>query len=171
MDYFINEAVKSRIHVSLQYRRINLESTLEIWKRLLQRIERENSLNEVEIKFGENELLTFAKKHYRACVGPDSTWNGRQIRNAFQTAIALARCDAMERGDKHISLKVENFKTIARNDLGFYNYDLNFATDEESGPEMLYRTSPYGEAYARATHAAREVELPKQANTSATRAI
>lgn len=51
-------------------------------------------------KIRRKEILKFAKDHYfelkKAGAG---SWNGRQIRNAFQTAIALAEFEAAERGD------------------------------------------------------------------------
>lgn len=46
------------------------------------------------MEFDRNELLDFANAHFEAHAATDgSTWNGRQIRNAFQTAIALGQDD------------------------------------------------------------------------------
>lgn len=42
----------------------------------------------------EQEILDFAKDHYRE--NEEGRWNGRQIRNAFQTAIALAEYEARD---------------------------------------------------------------------------
>jgi hypothetical protein len=51
----------------------------------------------VKIVFNKRDLLAFAERHYRSRVKEDATWNGRQIRNAFQTAIALGNYDRCKR--------------------------------------------------------------------------
>lgn len=85
----IDEAFKSRIHVSLRYPGIDLNATRQMWENILNRLEKENETAEVKIEFNREKLLTFAEQHYRRRVTCHSCWNGRQIRNAFQTALAL----------------------------------------------------------------------------------
>lgn len=87
----IDEAFKSRVHVSLRYPKVKLKATLDIWKGCLDRIEKDNQLRDIKIEFDRNELLEFAEEHYRQHHKKRTTWNGRQIRNAFQTAIALGQ--------------------------------------------------------------------------------
>ncbi|CAJ2507743.1 Uu.00g089290.m01.CDS01 [Anthostomella pinea] len=89
----IDEAFKSRIHVSLRYPRLRLQETQQLWEKTLARIERDNKRTKVQIKFDRGALLAFAKKHYNQHEETETTWNGRQIRNAFQTAIALGQYD------------------------------------------------------------------------------
>ncbi|KAI0450532.1 hypothetical protein F5B21DRAFT_425305 [Xylaria acuta] len=64
---------------------------------ILERISRDNAEEEVKIVFDKLDLLAFAGKHFRSQVKEDATWNGRQIRNAFQTAIALGNYDRCKR--------------------------------------------------------------------------
>lgn len=57
----------------------------------MNRFERDNATAEIKVNFKRDELLEFAKKHYYRHEGEGTTWNGRQIRNAFHTALALAQ--------------------------------------------------------------------------------
>ncbi|KAK8035089.1 AAA family ATPase y4kL [Apiospora rasikravindrae] len=97
----IDAAFKSRIHVSLRYPKVKLKSTLEIWKSTLNRIERDNEQQDIKVEFDRDELLEFAEEHFENHATTDgSTWNGRQIRNAFQTAIALGQYDRVAKIQK-----------------------------------------------------------------------
>ncbi|CCT75384.1 related to TOB3 (member of AAA-ATPase family) [Fusarium fujikuroi IMI 58289] len=89
----IDEAFKSRIHVSLAYPNIKLQETLHIWEGILNRLEKDNQTARIRVKFDRSALLSFAKRHYKCHESTSSTWNGRQIRNAFQLAISLGHHD------------------------------------------------------------------------------
>ncbi|KAK8065170.1 hypothetical protein PG997_011917 [Apiospora hydei] len=93
----IDEAFKSRIHVALRYDTIDYDATERIWQNLLRRIKRDNRNVEVKITFEEEELLDFAMEHFERHEKDESTWNARQIRNAFSTAIAMGQFDRLER--------------------------------------------------------------------------
>jgi hypothetical protein len=84
-----DEAFKSRIHISLYYPALDKRSTLKVWKMNLERTKKGKGNMEIN----ESEIIAFAKHHY-ATSGKVGRWNGRQIRNAFQTAIALAEYEA-----------------------------------------------------------------------------
>ncbi|KAK3376255.1 hypothetical protein B0T24DRAFT_217163 [Lasiosphaeria ovina] len=93
----IDEAFKSRIHVALRYPTIDLPSTEKIWNSLLNRLAKDNETSAVKIQFDRSTLLKFARDHYRKHEASDTTWNGRQVRNAFQTAIALGEFERLSR--------------------------------------------------------------------------
>ncbi|KAG0124130.1 hypothetical protein HOY82DRAFT_588070 [Tuber indicum] len=80
-----DEAFKSRIHISLYYPPLDRKAYLAVWDMNLTRTQ-EGKKN---IQVDRAEIRGYAKKHYKQL-----KWNGRQIRNAFQTAIALAEFDA-----------------------------------------------------------------------------
>ncbi|CUS14986.1 unnamed protein product [Tuber aestivum] len=80
-----DEAFKSRIHISLYYPPLDRKAYLAVWDMNLTRTQ-EGKKN---IQVDRVEILGYAKRHYK-----ELKWNGRQIRNAFQTAIALAEFDA-----------------------------------------------------------------------------
>ncbi|ETS78286.1 hypothetical protein PFICI_10348 [Pestalotiopsis fici W106-1] len=93
----IDEAFKSRIHVALRYDAIDAVSTKRIWNNLLDRIAMDNETSDVKIDFKKDKLLKFAVSHYKKYSSDGTTWNARQIRNAFSTAIAMGQYDRMER--------------------------------------------------------------------------
>jgi hypothetical protein len=109
---------------------------------MLDRIEALNAETPVKVVFSRDSLMNFADSHYRQHERTKSTWNGRQIRNAFQTAIALGRHDRLKRLKKKgmseeeaertgkrklmtVELTRENFLKIARMDKDFEDYLFN----------------------------------------------
>ncbi|KAK0740321.1 hypothetical protein B0T18DRAFT_431658 [Schizothecium vesticola] len=63
----IDEAFKSRIHISLCYPNTDLASTKQMWTDIMRRLEKENELAEIKVVFDKNKLLAFAEKHYKRC--------------------------------------------------------------------------------------------------------
>ncbi|KAI0020264.1 P-loop containing nucleoside triphosphate hydrolase protein [Xylariomycetidae sp. FL0641] len=153
----LDEAFKSRIHVSLQYPRLKLEDTRRIWNNTLNRIEKENATSKLRIRFDRSALLNFAEKHYKKHELAEATWNGRQIRNAFQTAVALGHYDRKkalraanltaeaaeasgERKWMSVRLKTENFRYIAKTAREFEDYLTSVrGPDVEVARENQYR--------------------------------
>lgn len=114
-----DEAFSSRIHISLHYPQLTLNATTEIFQlniRLIrERLQRKKRLFDIN----ESEILEYAKKYWTK--HEKMRWNGRQIRNACQTALALAEFDAG--GGDHekildpnaeIRLSVSHLETVAR---------------------------------------------------------
>ncbi|KAK3306395.1 P-loop containing nucleoside triphosphate hydrolase protein [Chaetomium strumarium] len=103
----LDEAFKSRIHVSLHYPPLNKHQTLEIFKvniRKLREIVKEkqklqdqlesNTTKQHKITIDAQSILHYAKWHFDVNEEtPEQRWNGRQIRNAFQIAYSLAQFD------------------------------------------------------------------------------
>ncbi|KAJ8107927.1 hypothetical protein ONZ43_g6580 [Nemania bipapillata] len=91
----LDDAFKSRIHLSLYYMPLDDEQMSSIFRmniRKLKEIEKERArmTNEDEIHILEHRILEFAAQHHEKSA-TSSRWNGRQIRNAFQIAVSLAR--------------------------------------------------------------------------------
>ena len=114
-----DDAFKSRIHLSLYYPELKLTPTLKVWKMNIART-REN-LRHVDIE--EDEILEFAEKQYKKAK-KDNTgrWNGRQIRNAFQTAIALAEWDLKIEKTKTAKLTRARFEKVEKASREFDKY-------------------------------------------------
>lgn len=121
-----DEAFTSRIHMSLYYPELNGEKTVEIFKINLKMIQERFVLRgrTIEIDFG---ITSFALQHFQD--HPKARWNGRQIRNACQTALALAEFEAQ--GNSHdtaakpalvVKLNVEHFKKVRNAYLEFTKY-------------------------------------------------
>ncbi|KAL1861690.1 hypothetical protein Daus18300_008658 [Diaporthe australafricana] len=91
----IDEAFKSRIHLSLYYPPLDLTQTREIFRlniNKLRDIERQRFqlTAKPELVIKEDDIIRFAEEHYNNPVDALGRWNGRQIRNAFQIASGLA---------------------------------------------------------------------------------
>lgn len=83
----IDEAFKSRIHLSLYYPPLNEDQTKKIWEINLQRIKQ----NRPNVQFEEEKILKWVSQQWRGRADErPQRWNGRQIRNACQTIAALA---------------------------------------------------------------------------------
>ena len=110
---------------------------------MLDRIERDNSKNTINIQFDRQELLRWAVENSRAVGSKIAAWNGRQIRNAFQIAIALASWERLEnlRGKElseeeaiilpeyqKVVLRASHFSTVARVVHDFESYSECYLT-------------------------------------------
>ncbi|KAL6884260.1 hypothetical protein HDV57DRAFT_494086 [Trichoderma longibrachiatum] len=129
----IDEAFKSRIHVSLYYDRLDLNQTEKIFQiniNKLNRMERdkENKLKESGVRYprlqiNQRSILEWARNYYNDAnrTGEFMQWNGRQIRNAFQVAASLARYDttkeALASGGEKVpcpTLGARQFQSVAQ---------------------------------------------------------
>lgn len=137
----IDEAFLSRIHMAFYYYAIDLSSTRMMWNNIIDRIERDNknSSTEVAITFKRDQLLRFAEKDFQRRERSGKPWNGRQIRNTFNTAIGLGRYqrlrmlsekgispeEAAASGNKQlmeIKLTKTNFQDISTTAWSFEDY-------------------------------------------------
>lgn len=118
-----DEAFKSRIHISLYYPRLDHKSTLKIWDMNLKRIKR----GDLDIDVDEERILKFAQAQWAASKKKlTRRWNGRQIKNAFQTAVALATWDF---NDSHEGANLErpllldkHFEIVSQTSAHFDDY-------------------------------------------------
>ncbi|KAM3084607.1 hypothetical protein ACMFMF_001961 [Clarireedia jacksonii] len=123
-----DEAFTSRIHISLYYRQLDLEPTKDVFKlnfRLIrQRFKERGRLLQIK----EPEMLKFVEDYWTD--HKNERWNGRQIRNACQTALALAEVDAQgeDYGKKPVDperivvLEVHQLKVVSAAYLDFMEY-------------------------------------------------
>jgi hypothetical protein len=115
-----DEAFKSRIHMALYYPPLNWQTTEKIWRNLIRRTV-ESPTTKVECT--PDILITFARQLFEEQErNSDPThWNGRQIRNAFQSAIALARNESPG-PDERVIVEPRHFSTVARVSNEFNTY-------------------------------------------------
>ncbi|KAI8947806.1 hypothetical protein F4801DRAFT_559359 [Xylaria longipes] len=112
MDYFqgilflttnrvghFDEAFISRIHVSIGYERLDEKARGQIWENLFRKLKENHKNGGPEIRY-EYEAKEYVKKSEEV---KKLQWNGREIRNAFQTAVALATFEANTAKQKGIS--------------------------------------------------------------------
>ena len=116
----IDPAFKSRIHLSLYYPRLNRHTSIAIWKNHLLQIQKEMKEEKKKFEIDKRDIVTYARSHYKELETQGMPpWNGRQIRNAFQTAMALAEFHAKGSVPR---LSSEQFKKVAATSREFENY-------------------------------------------------
>ncbi|KAK7752622.1 hypothetical protein SLS62_005391 [Diatrype stigma] len=145
----LDPAFKSRIHMSVFYSRLNMEATRKLYKIFTKRVEAEQERTKTssfEIK--KKEILQFAKRHFRQMEKEGlPTWNGRQIRNAFQAAIALAEYEGQKTapGQPLPILGESQFQVVAESSMEFDRYMLSTLGGAEA--DIAFRDSWRDDGY------------------------
>jgi len=114
-----DEAIKSRVHCALYYPPLGKVQTFEVWKMNIAGLEARNEELELHrrLRFDRKEIEAYAHDHWRSGKRANR-WNGRQIKNAFQTAVALADWDNLQytngKGSPNgVLLRREHFEKVA----------------------------------------------------------
>ncbi|KAE8316508.1 P-loop containing nucleoside triphosphate hydrolase protein [Aspergillus transmontanensis] len=124
----IDEAFKFRIHILLYYPYLDLVQTEKIWEVNLDRlatIEEEHGGGRKPLSIDRDGILAFAKKHFTKSKNGKGRWNGRQIRNAFLIASALAhyeRTHNIKQNGNVCDLNAHHFKTVVKAGTRFEKY-------------------------------------------------
>lgn len=122
-----DEAFTSRIHISLYYPELDAGKTLEVFDNNLAMIEDRFAKKNRLINIENTKIRGFAATHFLQ--HKEARWNGRQIRNACQTALALAEYEAQ--GNSHeailkpdalVNLNERHFKIVQNAYLEFADY-------------------------------------------------
>ena len=129
--------------MSLYYPPLSWLQTQRIWESQIRRITEQTNSIDGDIV----ELLQYAKTLYhdqenKKELGP--VWNGRQIRNAFQSAIALAKFNTIL--GQHVKVKKEHFERVAEVSHHFNNYVWRVKkghTDSDLASSNMSRTDDY----------------------------
>ncbi|KAK7961975.1 ATPase [Apiospora aurea] len=112
-------AFTSRIHVALHYRSLTDADRQKIWVNSFERLERDSS--------GRVHVSVMAREYaYEAQEVLALAWNGREIRNAIQTAVALAETEALEEEDDSGAGRAEvtekHLRAVVKMSRGFKNF-------------------------------------------------
>ncbi|KAL8893492.1 MAG: hypothetical protein Q9192_005208, partial [Flavoplaca navasiana] len=120
-------AFKSRIHISLYYPPLDAPTTKQIWLVNIARLKSSERSYEID----EDAIIKFAGRHFYS---EEGRWNGRQIRNAFQTVLALAEYDATMDMSQRRRVKVDHFQKVAAaaSDFDRYLRDVYSGKDESA---------------------------------------
>ncbi|KAI0025412.1 hypothetical protein F4780DRAFT_328796 [Xylariomycetidae sp. FL0641] len=91
----IDEAFKSRIHMSLYYPPLDKAQTRDVFRLNIAKLreiedQRHAMTGAPRLLIRDAEVVDFAARHYEDNARSSGAWNGRQIRNAFQIASSLA---------------------------------------------------------------------------------
>ena len=118
----LDPAFKSRIHVSLYYPNLTKKASSEIWRKHILKAKDYFESKGKKYSLGKREIIEFSKRHFKDLSGQGSgPWNGRQIRNAFQTAIALSEYEAALNGGNP-ELTERHFEKVAKVSSDFDKY-------------------------------------------------
>ncbi|KAF2823844.1 P-loop containing nucleoside triphosphate hydrolase protein [Ophiobolus disseminans] len=113
-----DEAFMSRIHVSLGYEKLDNVAREQIWNNLFKKLKDDHKHGGLDIRHEYD-----AKGYVRSEDVQSLQWNGREIRSAFQTAVALAVCDwKHKKNDPVPELKEADLKQVVSMSSAFRNY-------------------------------------------------
>ncbi|KAI1362713.1 hypothetical protein F5Y08DRAFT_261956 [Xylaria arbuscula] len=147
-----DEAFMSRIHVSIGYEPLDDDARVTIWDNLFRKLKEDHKNGGPEILY-EYDAKQFVKKDPAV---QKLKWNGREIRNAFQTAVALAVFDsrvARDRGaseeDSIPEIKEKHLAQVVNMSTAFKKY----ITATHEGIEDADRAYKLGIRHDRLGHA------------------
>ena len=134
MDTF-DTAFTSRIHVALHYKSLSNTAREKIWLNGFERLERESG-GRVHVSVATREYA------YESHDVRSLRWNGREIRNALQTAVALAEAEALEDGvdssfpgemdDRKVTVTDAHLRYVVKMSRGFKDFLHNARGRHES---------------------------------------
>lgn len=127
----IDDAFRSRLHLTLYFPRLDAAKSKKVWKVNIRRMKDGNedrkSLGLPEVQLDEKRILKYAELNFDAL-----HWNGRQIRNAFQSALALAEFKLKGSNEESPLISVKEFEAIAAASNEFETYmQATHGLDEE----------------------------------------
>ncbi|KXX73455.1 ATPase family AAA domain-containing protein 3B [Madurella mycetomatis] len=144
----IDDAFRSRLHLTLYYPKLTEKQTLKIFKRNFERIgeinegRRKNNLPEFRYEKSQKKVMAWAKKKWETL-----RWNGRQIRNTFQTAMALAEFHAKDADGKSkapvLSKKYFNVVATASDQFNKYLVAVHGMDEERVAKRDLIRAEDH----------------------------
>lgn len=108
-------AFLSRIHVALHYKNLSDEDRERIWTHNFDRLNRD-SHGRIRVAIAARQFI-WSSQEVRAL-----KWNGREIRNAMQTALALAESDSNEEGLPTITIGEKHVRAVVKMSKGFKDY-------------------------------------------------
>lgn len=110
-----DSAFTSRIHVALHYKPLTDADREKIWLNSFERLERDSD-GKVHISVATREYA------YESNDVQSLRWNGREIRNALQTAVALAETEALENDKDRVTVTDKHLRAVVKMSRGFKNF-------------------------------------------------
>ncbi|KAI1122744.1 P-loop containing nucleoside triphosphate hydrolase protein [Nemania abortiva] len=109
-----DDAFISRVHVQLYYPDFDDNQRQQVWGTFIEKLEKERS--------DSMRLNIDAKEYIRGSDMRALAWNGREIRNAFQTAVSLAEYDAKKGEDGRTIVTDEHLRAVVELSRDFKAY-------------------------------------------------
>lgn len=108
-----DDAIMSRVHIQMFYPDLKSEQRYTVWNNFIHKLEAERP--SMQVKYAVKEYL-------RSSEMKDFEMNGREIRNAFQTAVALAEHGAEEGEGGKTLLTEEHLREVIELSRSFKKY-------------------------------------------------
>ncbi|KAH7077666.1 hypothetical protein BKA63DRAFT_489217 [Paraphoma chrysanthemicola] len=113
-----DEAFMSRIHLSLGYDKLDNAARVKIWDNLFKKLKDDHKRGGLDIRHEYDAKMYVRSKEVQAL-----EWNGREIRNAFQTAVALSVYDwKHKKNDDHPEVTENHLKQVVSMSSAFRKY-------------------------------------------------
>ncbi|KAF8846682.1 hypothetical protein BDZ45DRAFT_812136 [Acephala macrosclerotiorum] len=109
-----DDAFMSRIHVKLYYRPFTPEERQRVWQTFIDKLMKDRG-SSIRVSIDAKDFIKGRRMK-------GLKWNGRDIRNAFQTAVALAEYDAETDEEGKILLKDTHLSSIVDMSIDFEKY-------------------------------------------------
>ncbi|KAF2843761.1 P-loop containing nucleoside triphosphate hydrolase protein, partial [Patellaria atrata CBS 101060] len=110
-----DEAFQSRIHISIHYKGFDEKQRRQVWENNFDKLYKERN-GKVSYDYSVREFV-LRDKYVQ-----DLDWNGREIRNCFQTAVTLAEYEANREGRDTVQLKKSHLERVMDMSKAFENY-------------------------------------------------
>lgn len=111
----IDDAFMSRVHVAIGYEGLTPAARQEIWSGFFKKLEKERG---DKIVIGKNARKYILESEEVRAID----LNGREIRNALQTALTLAEYDNLEEGRDLVIIEEGHFKKVLGMSDRFHKY-------------------------------------------------
>ena len=141
----IDDAFLSRVTVVLQYDHLTDDTRKKIWNGFFIKLQQDSGRSGSESNDSDDhrkiEVDRYAKKYVlNDPEVKDLKWNGREIRNALQTAISLANYKAVKDGRpaNMVEIEEEHFKSVVDMSKKFKTY-MSSITGKEEGERARAR--------------------------------
>lgn len=109
-----DDAFSSRIHVKLYYPPLSNEDRQQIWNSFIKKLARER-MKSIRVTIG-------AKDYIKGSAIRNLDLNGREIRNAFQTAVALAEHERVLDEEGAVCVEEHHLEQVAEMTRDFQVY-------------------------------------------------
>ncbi|KAK7984336.1 hypothetical protein PG989_011738 [Apiospora arundinis] len=128
-----DDAFISRVHVQLYYPDFTDDQRQLVWKTFIDKLERERK--------GYMRLSMAAKEYIKESRKSNLKWNGREIRNAFQTAVSLAEYDAEKDEEGTILVTDEHLRAVVELSRDFKEYlkELHMGDEDKRAEQRAER--------------------------------
>ncbi|KAL1847379.1 hypothetical protein Daus18300_013964 [Diaporthe australafricana] len=120
-----DDAFISRVHIKLYYPDFSEIERQRVWETFVKKLANERG-DYMRVTIGAQEYIREGKQLKQL------SWNGREIRNAFQTAVSLAEYENKQDGEGKIKLTEDHLKSVVELSKDFKDYIDNLHLADES---------------------------------------